>query len=171
MEIHGAARRHGIDPADIEHVVAHPLAVVDEENDEGVNQVLYLGWNCAGDVPLEVVVLHFDDGRDMAIHAMKMRASYERYLPGGAMPETYGTSGEVEITDALVERLADRAERGFDHARLRPRGRPPMGAAAAKVTQVRLPPELSEALARRAARDRAAPSEVIRRALRRYLEA
>ena len=83
MEIHRAARRHGIDPADIEHVVAHPLAVLDAENDEGINQILYLGWNRAGDVLLELVVLHFDDGRDMAIHAMKMRASYERYLPGG----------------------------------------------------------------------------------------
>jgi hypothetical protein len=64
-------------------VVAHPLAVLDEENDEGINQILYLGWNRAGDVLLEVAVLHFDDGRDMAIHAMRMRASYERYLPGG----------------------------------------------------------------------------------------
>jgi Ribbon-helix-helix protein, copG family len=87
------------------------------------------------------------------------------------MPESYGTSGGVEITDAVVERLADAAERGLDHARLRRRGRPPIGAAAAKVTQVRLPPDLSEALARRAARDRTAPSEVIREALRRYLEA
>jgi len=86
-----------------------------------------------------------------------------------AKPKTYGTSGGVKITDAVIERLADRAERGFDHARLRPRGRPPLGTAAAKVAQVRLPPELSEALAERAARDHTAPSEVIRRALREYL--
>jgi hypothetical protein len=85
------------------------------------------------------------------------------------MPERYGTSGGVEITDALIERLADRAERGFDHARLRPRGRPPLGDAPAKVTQVRLPPDLAAALAKRAARDQTVPSEVIRRALRAYL--
>ena len=85
------------------------------------------------------------------------------------MRKRYGTSGGVEITDAVVERLADAAERGFDHARLRPRGRPPLGGAAARVTQVRLPPDLAAALAERAARDGAAPSHVIREALRDYL--
>jgi hypothetical protein len=84
VEIHQSARRHGIDAEDVEHVVAHPLAVLDEENDEGINQVLYLGWNRAGDTLLEVVVLHFDDGRDMAIDAMKMQALYAAYLPGGS---------------------------------------------------------------------------------------
>jgi hypothetical protein len=88
----------------------------------------------------------------------------------GAMAKSYGTSGGVEITDAVIERIADRTERGLDHAKLRPRGRPPIGASAAKVAQVRLPPDLSEALTRRAERDGAAPSEVIRRALRQYLE-
>lgn len=43
-------------------------------------------------------------------------------------------------------------------------------AAPAKVTQVRLPPELAQALEERAARDRTPPSEVIRRALREYLK-
>ena len=46
------------------------------------------------------------------------------------MAKSYGTSGGVEITDAVIERLADPAERGLDHAKLRPRGRPPMGAGA-----------------------------------------
>ncbi|MGH2364680.1 MAG: CopG family transcriptional regulator [Chloroflexota bacterium] len=86
------------------------------------------------------------------------------------MPKSYGTSGGVEITDALIERLADEAERGFDPAKLHPRGRPPIGAAAAKVTQVRLPPDLSQALAERAAHDHIVPSEVIRNALREYLK-
>jgi hypothetical protein len=45
--------------------------------------VLYLGWNCTGTTLLEVVVLHFDDGRDMAIHAMKMQRRYSRYIPRG----------------------------------------------------------------------------------------
>ena len=65
----------------MEHVVAHPLAELDEDNDEGITQTLYLGWNRAGDTLLEVVVLHFDDGRDMIIHAMKMQRRYTRYLP------------------------------------------------------------------------------------------
>jgi len=83
VEVHRPARRHGIDEADMEHVVAHALEVLDEDNDEGIIQTLYLGWNRAGDTLLEVVVLHFDDGRDMAIHAMKMQPRYTRYLPRG----------------------------------------------------------------------------------------
>ena len=83
MEIHRSAKRHGIEDADIEYAVANAAAGLDEDNDEGIKQVLYLGWNRSGDTLLEVVVLHFDDGREMAIHAMKMRSHYERYLPGG----------------------------------------------------------------------------------------
>ena len=85
------------------------------------------------------------------------------------MAKKYGTSGGVEVTDAVVERLAERAERGLAHARLRRRGRPPLGEAAAKVAQVRLPPDLSAALAERAEREGAAPSTIIREALREYL--
>jgi len=81
VEIHRSASKHGIDDQDIEYVVANALATLDETNDEGINQVLYLGWNRAGTALLEVVVLHFDDGRDMAIHAMKMQPRYARYLP------------------------------------------------------------------------------------------
>ena len=86
-----------------------------------------------------------------------------------AKGRAYGTSGGVEVTDEVIDRLAGRAERGFEHARLRRRGRPPLGEAAAKVAQVRLPPEMAEALAKRAKRDRTAPSAVIREALREYL--
>lgn len=86
------------------------------------------------------------------------------------MPKSYGTSGGVEITDEVVERLAGEAERGYDPRELHPRGQPPLGAAAAKVTQVRLPPELLAALDERAARDHVRPSEVIRKALKAYLK-
>lgn len=86
------------------------------------------------------------------------------------MPRSYGTSGSVEITDEVVERLAGAAERGYDPRTLHPRGRPPLGAAAAKVAQVRLPPELLAALDERATRDHVRPSEVIRKALREYLK-
>lgn len=79
------------------------------------------------------------------------------------------TSGGVEVDDSMVERLADEAERGYDPRKLRVRGRPPMGTGAAKVAQVRLPPDLSAALDRRAARDRVRPSDVIRAALKAYL--
>ena len=44
VEIHRSARKHGIDGQDIEYVVANALATLDEVNDEGINQVLYLSW-------------------------------------------------------------------------------------------------------------------------------
>ena len=39
------------------------------------------GLYVSRDALLEVVVLLFDDGREMAIHAMKMQRRYRRYLP------------------------------------------------------------------------------------------
>jgi hypothetical protein len=86
---------------------------------------------------------------------------------------TYGkTASGVEITDELVEELADQADAGYDvDATLRRRGgRPPIGSGPASVESVRLDPELREALAERAQQDRETISSVIRKALRRYLE-
>lgn len=88
---------------------------------------------------------------------------------------TYGRtkSGKV-IDDKMIEALADEAERGFTSTQLRgkPRGvgRPPLGAAAKTVESVRLDPALRDEAARRAANDGVSVSEVIRRALREYLE-
>jgi predicted transcriptional regulator len=85
------------------------------------------------------------------------------------MATIWGRSGGIEITDEVIERLAQRAEQGLDPARLRPRGRPPIGSTAARVAQVRLPPALSAALDARAAREGTHRSEIIRRALGEYL--
>jgi len=88
---------------------------------------------------------------------------------------TYGRtkSGKV-IDDKMIEALADEAERGFKPGQLRgkPRGpgRPPLGDAAKTVESVRLDPDLRDEAARRAADDGVTVSEVIRRALRRYLK-
>jgi hypothetical protein len=81
MDVHGSARKHGIEAEDMEHAVAYALVALDEENEQGISQVLYLGWNRTGTSLLEVVVLEFDDGREMIIHAMNMQARYERFLP------------------------------------------------------------------------------------------
>jgi hypothetical protein len=89
-----------------------------------------------------------------------------------AKKKTYGkTASSKPITDELVEDLADKAEAGYDvDETLRRRGgRPPIGSAAASVESVRLDPELRQALARRAERDRETTSSVIRKALRKYL--
>lgn len=85
----------------------------------------------------------------------------------------YGkTASGVPITDDLVEKLATEAEVGYDvdETRRRRVGRPPLGATAASVESVRLEPELQEALAQRAQRDRETTSSVIRKALRQYLK-
>ena len=85
---------------------------------------------------------------------------------------TYGkTASGKEITDELLEKLAHEAEAGYDvEDTIRRRvGRPPIGPGPASVESVRLDPELSEALAERAARDHETTSSVIRKALRAYL--
>jgi hypothetical protein len=86
--------------------------------------------------------------------------------------KTYGrTPSGVLITDELIEKLAAKAEAGFDveETLRRRRGRPPMGSGPSTVESVRLDPELRGALADRAQRDGEATSSVIRKALRRYL--
>lgn len=79
------------------------------------------------------------------------------------------------LTDDDIQRLADEAERGYDIetviARRRKRGRPALGSAPANVESVRLDPELRDQLAKRAEADGTTASEVIRQALRNYLQA
>ncbi|MBV8711363.1 MAG: ribbon-helix-helix protein, CopG family, partial [Solirubrobacterales bacterium] len=77
--------------------------------------------------------------------------------------------------DKDVEKLAAEAEAGYDVdtliARRNKRGRPTIGTAAASVESVRLDPELRRQLIERAQSEGTTPSEVIREALRRYLNA
>jgi hypothetical protein len=78
------------------------------------------------------------------------------------------------ITDAMVEKMADEAEEGYDVDEIQRRragGRPAMGSGPASVESVRLDPELKKELLRRASRDGVSVSEVIRQALRTYVEA
>jgi hypothetical protein len=87
--------------------------------------------------------------------------------------KTHGkTASGKPITDELVEELARKAEAGYDveETMRRRGGRPPIGSAAASVESVRLDPELRQALARRAERDRETTSSAIRKALRKYLQ-
>ena len=80
------------------------------------------------------------------------------------------TVGGVPVTDAIIENWADEAEHGYDIATLKFRGRPRMGSEIAKVTTLRLEPALDIALSERAAKDGSSRSEVIRAALRAWLE-
>jgi Ribbon-helix-helix protein, copG family len=90
-----------------------------------------------------------------------------------AKEKTHGKSASGKpITDEMVEKLARKAEAGYDveeTLRRRP-GRPSIGSAPAAVESVRLEPELRDALAERAERDEETTSSVIRKALRQYLK-
>ena len=84
----------------------------------------------------------------------------------------YRTKSGKVLTDADIEALADEAERGYDIEVLksRRRGRPMLGTAPAEVVPVRLDPNLKEAVETRAAEDHTTTSEIIRQALRRFLD-
>lgn len=77
MEIHPSARKHGIADEDIEHATAHAMTIEDQDDDTR----LYLG-PARSAVLLEVVTIVREDGSELVIHAMKMRAKYQRLLPG-----------------------------------------------------------------------------------------
>ena len=85
MEFHRAASKHGVQHDDVLHAVEHALAVVDIGDDLAPYRTLVLGPDRSGNM-LEVVVLHFDDGRDMVIHAMPMRTLYQSLLPNHGDP-------------------------------------------------------------------------------------
>lgn len=85
---------------------------------------------------------------------------------------TYRTKLGKVLTDADVEALADETEQDRDVGGLRARRRgPPMiDGAPAEVVLVRLDPSLKDAVEARAAADDTTTSEIIREALRRFLE-
>jgi len=87
--------------------------------------------------------------------------------------KSYGrTKAGVELTDEVLDRMAEEAEAGLDVAKLRRRpGRPSMGSGPADTLPVRLDPELRRELDARAASDSTTASDVVREALRRYLRA
>ena len=77
----------------------------------------------------------------------------------------------VELSDEVLRRMAEEAEAGLDVIKLKRRpGRPPMGSGPADTLPVRLGPELRQAVNDRAEKDHTTPSDVVREALRRYLE-
>ena len=84
--------------------------------------------------------------------------------------DTIGTVAGTPVTDAQIDEWADEAERGYDVSTLKPRGRPTMGEHAARVATLRLEPRLDAALNERARREGATRSDVIRAALRAWLE-
>jgi hypothetical protein len=87
--------------------------------------------------------------------------------------KTYRTSTGRELTDEDLDAIAEEVEHAtFDVEALRPRrrGRPMLGSRPAEVVPVRIDPDLRAAVDARALADHTTTSEVIREALRRYLD-
>ena len=80
MEIRESARKHGIADEDVRHAVDHALARDELDPDEGERRTLCIGPDRAANL-LEIVVVTFEDGEELAVHAMKMRSAYRRLLP------------------------------------------------------------------------------------------
>ena len=78
MDVHPSARKHGVADEDIQHAAENAMAIEDQNDDTR----LYLGPARNAEL-LEVVTIVRDDGSELAIHAMPMRAKYQRLLPGG----------------------------------------------------------------------------------------
>ena len=88
-------------------------------------------------------------------------------------PTTRRTRSGQTLTDEDLEALATEvAEKDYDVSVLkkRRRGRPPMGSGPAEVVPVRIDPELLAAIESRAEADHATTSEIIREAIRRFLD-
>lgn len=74
MEVHASALKHGIDAADARAAATNAVYVAYLDEDSPARQ-LRLGFDNAGRL-LELVVLTFDSGDQMIIHAMKARQQY-----------------------------------------------------------------------------------------------
>jgi hypothetical protein len=78
VDVHSSARKHGIADDDMQHAAENAMPIEDQDDDTR----LYLGPARNAEI-LEVVTIVRDDGSELAIHAMPMRAKYQRLLPGG----------------------------------------------------------------------------------------
>jgi CRISPR-associated endonuclease/helicase Cas3 len=86
---------------------------------------------------------------------------------------TMRTRSGTKLTDKVIEELADEAERGYDltEAKRVAFGRPSLGPAGTSPrVQIRVDPELAEALKARAKKEQRSVSEIARTALREYVE-
>ncbi|MDF2563525.1 MAG: toxin [Microbacterium sp.] len=79
MNIHDAALKHGIAPDDIRQAASWPVWIEDLDDDSPARQ-LRLGFDTQG-LLLETVVLVFDSGNELVIHAMKARPKMLDLLP------------------------------------------------------------------------------------------
>jgi hypothetical protein len=79
VKVHDSALKHGIAPEDIIQAASWPLWVDYLDVDSPARQ-LRLGFDTQGRL-LETVVLVFDGGNELVIHAMKARPQMLDLLP------------------------------------------------------------------------------------------
>lgn len=77
MEIHPAARKHGIADDDILHSVEYSM--VTDDLGEDPDRWLIIGPDRATQL-LEIIVLVTAEGDELIIHAMPLRATYRKLL-------------------------------------------------------------------------------------------
>ena len=77
MIIAESARKHSILDQDINYVYEFPLNSIITQEDPPI--VMLFGFDSIGR-GLEIAYITNDEGEDIIIHAMKIRASYSRYL-------------------------------------------------------------------------------------------
>jgi hypothetical protein len=88
-------------------------------------------------------------------------------------PKTHRTRSGRTLTDEDIDAIATEVQRtdyDVETLKARRRGRPPMGSGPADVVPVRIDPELRAAIEARAEADHTTTSEIIREAIRRFLE-
>jgi hypothetical protein len=88
-------------------------------------------------------------------------------------PKQHRTLSGRALTDEDIDAIAREVEEtdyDVEALKTRRRGRPPMGSGPADVVPVRIDPELREAIEARAEADHTTTSEIIREALRRFLD-
>jgi predicted hotdog family 3-hydroxylacyl-ACP dehydratase len=74
VDVHAAALKHQVSAEDGIYAAQHAVYVAYLDDDSPSRQ-LRLGFDSSGRL-LEVVVLLFDSGNELLIHAMKARAEY-----------------------------------------------------------------------------------------------
>ena len=90
-----------------------------------------------------------------------------------AKPKSYRTPSGRTLSAKDVDAIAAEVEHkdyDVDALKRRRRGRPSIGSEPAEVVPVRIDPELRAAIAARAQEDQTTTSEIIRQAIRRYLD-
>ena len=79
MKVHAAALKHGVSATNSSHAAQNPIWVDYLDEDSPARQ-LRIGFDVDGRL-LETVVLVFDSGNELVIHAMKAREQTLRVLP------------------------------------------------------------------------------------------